>query len=247
MPRHARVKSESNIYHVMLRSINKQQIFEDDEDFEKYLQVLKDCKNISEFKLFAYCLMGNHVHLLIQEAKEPLELIFKRIGSRYVYWYNIKYHRTGHLFQDRFKSEPVNTDEYLLTVLRYIHQNPINAKLCQNLEEYRYSSYAGYANNTLLDPDFIFEKVSPAEFARYHTETSSINCLDLPEKTADRVTDEQAKQIIQELSGCRSISDFQALTINDRDRCLKIFRDKGLSIRQISRLTGTSFSVVRKK
>lgn len=96
----------------MLRGINQQQIFEDNEDFEKLLQVLKDCKAISEYKIFAYCLMGNHVHLVIKEGKEPIEQIMKRIATRFVYWYNVKYQRVGHLFQDRFKSEPVENNEY---------------------------------------------------------------------------------------------------------------------------------------
>ncbi|MCL2672285.1 MAG: transposase [Clostridiales bacterium] len=125
MPRTARRKSENGLYHVMLRGINQQQIFHDNEDNEKFLAVLKECKKVSEFELHAYCLMGNHVHLLLRTGKEELEQIFKRIGVRYVYWYNWKYKRTGHLFQDRYKSEPVENDEYYFTVLRYIHQNPI--------------------------------------------------------------------------------------------------------------------------
>ena len=91
MPRQARRKSESGIYHIMLRGINQQQIFEDREDYEKFLQILKDCKAVSEYKLFAYCLMGNHIHLLIQEDKEPIEQVIKRLATRFVYWYNIKY------------------------------------------------------------------------------------------------------------------------------------------------------------
>ena len=102
MPRKARIESKSGIYHIMLRGINRQQIFEDDEDFEKFLWVLKDVKQLSRFKLYGYCLMGNHIHLLLKPENEPLELIFRRIGSKYVYWYNLKYQRTGHLFQDRF-------------------------------------------------------------------------------------------------------------------------------------------------
>ena len=70
MSRQARKKSSSGIYHIMLRGINQQQIFEDSEDFNKFLQVLKDSKAISEFKIFAYCLMGNHIHLLIQKQEE---------------------------------------------------------------------------------------------------------------------------------------------------------------------------------
>ena len=93
MPRHARRKSESGIYHVMLRGVNQQQIFEDQEDFEKFLQVLSDCKAVSEYKLFAYCLMGNHIHLLVQEGKETIDQLMKRVATRFVYWYNIKYQR----------------------------------------------------------------------------------------------------------------------------------------------------------
>jgi REP element-mobilizing transposase RayT len=74
--------------------------------------------------------MGTHVHLLIKEETEALGKIMKRIGVRYVYWYNRKYERSGHLFQDRYKSEPVDDDGYFMTVLRYIHQNPRKSGLC---------------------------------------------------------------------------------------------------------------------
>ena len=85
MPRQARKKSERGIYHIMLREINKQTIFEDDEDNFKFLEVLKDWKAVSGYEIYAYCLMGNHVHLLIKTDKEELNQIFRRIGSRYVY------------------------------------------------------------------------------------------------------------------------------------------------------------------
>ena len=136
MPRQARKKSESKIYHVMLRGINQQQIFEDAEDCDKFLEVMRDCKEICQYDVYAYCLMGNHIHLLIKEGTETLEQVFKRICGRFVYWYNVKYRRVGHLFQDRFKSEPVDSNEYLLTVVRYIHQNPIKAGLCKRVSDY---------------------------------------------------------------------------------------------------------------
>jgi len=125
MPRQAREKSEKGIYHIILRGINKQQIFEDEEDYFKFLDTIEKYKTTSGYKILAYCLMGNHIHLLLMTGKESLEKIFKRIGSSYVYWYNWKYGRAGHLFQDRFKSEPVDDEDYLFTVLKYIHQNPL--------------------------------------------------------------------------------------------------------------------------
>ena len=81
MPRQARKKSENGIYHIMFRGINKQQIFQENEDYRKFLNVVKECKEISGFKLFAYCLMGNHAHLLLKEGNENLDLIVKRIGE----------------------------------------------------------------------------------------------------------------------------------------------------------------------
>ena len=134
----------------MLRGINQQQIFEDAEDCDKFIQILQECKAISGFKLFAYCLMGNHIHLLIKPENEPIEQVFKRIGGRYVYWYNVKYRRTGHLFQDRFKSEPVEDDGYFLAAIRYIHQNPLKAGICKRIEDYEYSSYGEYISEPRL-------------------------------------------------------------------------------------------------
>ena len=247
MPRQARRKSESGIYHIMLRGINQQQIFEDREDFEKFLQILKDCKAISEFKIFAYCLMGNHIHLLIQEMKEPIEQIMKRIGGRFVYWYNIKYQRVGHLFQDRFKSEPVEDDAYFLTVLRYIHQNPIKAGLSKKIEDYKHSSYCEFLNsNYVIDCDFVFNIIDKEQFIDFNNKTSFEKCLDIEDRPLIKVTDEQAQKIIYKISKCKNATEFQALDIKFRDKYLKKFRENGLSIRQISRLTGVSFNVVKK-
>ena len=247
MPRQARKKSKTGIYHIMLRGINQQQIFEDSEDFEKFLQVLNDCKAISEFKIFAYCLMGNHIHLLIQEIKEPIEQIMKRIATRFVYWYNIKYQRVGHLFQDRFKSEAVEDDAYFLTVLRYIHQNPIKAGICKKPQDYQHSSYNEFLGITyLINRDFVFDMIDKEQFIVFNNEKTFDKCLDIEDNPLIKVTDEQAQRIIEKYSKCRNVAEFQNLDIKSRDKYLKKFKENGLSIRQISRLTGVSFNVVRK-
>jgi len=248
MPRKAREKSESGIYHVMLRGINQQLILEDEEDNQKYLEILKDCKAVSEYKLFAYCLMGNHIHLLMKVEKESLEQIFKRIGGKFVYWYNGKYKRAGHLFQDRFKSEPVDDDRYFLTVIRYIHQNPIKANIVKKVSEYVYSSYNEYINpenDQLTDIDFVLDIIGKEEFIRFNNEYNDDKCLEL-EESGYRVTDEQAKKVILKLTKCHNSAEFQELDIKIRDKYLRKLKEKGLSIRQISRLTGVSFGIARK-
>ena len=247
MPRVSRISAESGIYHVMLRGINHQQIFEDEEDYQMFLKIVYNCKKVSQFKVFAYCLMGNHVHLLIKKGKESLEQIFKRIGVRFVKWYNLKYQRTGHLFQDRFKSEAVEDERYLITVIGYIHQNPIKAGICKNLSEYPYSSFLEYTKNAILIDIDVVEKIVPIETiinncSKYIDE----QCLEMPEKFDYGMTDKQAKNIIIEVSGISNPSEFQFLEKNKREILIKKLKNKGLSIRQISRLTGITYYVVRK-
>ena len=122
MPRQARKRSEIGIYHVIIRGINKQNIFEDEEDRQKFIEKLGYYKTTSGYMVYGYCLMDNHIHLLLGEGKEIIGKAIQRISSSYVRWYNQKYDRCGHLFQERFKSETVQDEAYFLTVLRYIHK-----------------------------------------------------------------------------------------------------------------------------
>ena len=247
MPRQARKKSESGIYHIMLRGVNGQQIFEEQEDCDKFLQVLKDCKAISGYKVFAYCLMGNHIHILLQEKNEPIEVLMKRIATRFVYWYNIKYQRVGHLFQDRFKSEPIEDDAYFLTVLRYIHQNPVKAGIIKNIKDYKNSSYNEFFKKSdLIDSDFVFEIISKDEFEKFNNEKVSENCLDIVDRPRIKATDEQAKRIIEKISKCKNIAEFQLLSNVLKEKYIKKFYEKGISIRQIARLCGVSKGMVEK-
>ena len=100
---------------------------------------------------YAYCLMGNHFHLLIRERDERVGETIKRIASSYVYYYNRKYGRDGHLFKERFKSEPVNDMEYFTVLLRYIHQNPVKAGIVEKVKDYEFSSWGEYDGTVELN------------------------------------------------------------------------------------------------
>ena len=231
----------------MLRGINRQQIFEDAEDCYKFLTILTEYKEICGYNVYAYCLMGNHIHLLLREGSEPLEQVFKRVCGKFVYWYNAKYQRTGHLFQDRFKSEPVDTQEYLQTIIRYIHQNPVQAGMCKRVSDYAYSSYAAYfGDETLVDTAYILQIWPIDEFVEVNEIFVDAECLDISESAVSRVTDEQAKVLMRKISKCETVTDFQNLEVTKRDKYLKKLRENGVSIRQLSRLTGMSIGVIRK-
>lgn len=143
MARFARKKSKTGIYHIMLRGIDRRDIFLEDDDREKFLYYVFRARELGEFKLYGYCLMDNHVHILMKEGEE-LSKSVKRITVGYVQWHNNKYGRIGHLFQNRYKSETVEDEKYLIGVSRYIHQNPVKAKIVTKAENYRWSSYKDY-------------------------------------------------------------------------------------------------------
>lgn len=249
MPRGARVQSGSGIYHVMLRGINGQQIFEDKLDYEKFLRILHDCRQVSGFRLYTYCLMGNHIHLLIAPGNEPLSTVFRRIGARFVYWYNIKYQRTGHLFQDRYKSEPIKNDAQFIAAFRYIMQNPVKSGMFNKVEQYPYSSAAVYVygkDDGLTDIQPATDMLSAVNFSKFLNETSFERFLDVPKAEAMRLTDEQAEVIIKKVSKCENASKIQTLPAEKRDIYLNELHKRGLSIRQISRLTGVSKGIIEK-
>ncbi len=197
MPTMPRKVSLTGVYHVMLRGNNKEKVFIDDLDIRKFLWILGDLKKELNFDIFAYCFMVNHVHLLLREPECGLISKFmQRLECRYVRWHNIKYDRCGHLFQNRFKSEPVESVGYFKTLVRYIHNNPVKAGMCDRAGDYADSSYKYYmADNcadaaidgaemmnewgdrvrvntdefaSLIDREYVFEVLPPADFERFH-------------------------------------------------------------------------------
>ena len=247
MPRGARKQAESGIYHLMMRGINRQRIFEDENDSGRFLEVLASYKEACGYELLGYCLMGNHVHILMKIGAEPLQIVMRRIAAKYVYWYNVKYERVGHLFQERFKSEPVEDDAYLMTVLRYIHRNPVKAGMCKKPEDYELSSYGDYlGRDGIVDTGFVLSMVSPAELAAFTSQDVDDVCLDMEERPARRLTDADAAAAIERISGCSSSTAFQAIPVEERDRFLPLVLEARVSVRQASRLTGVPVGIVRK-
>ena len=142
MARKNRKWFQGAIYHIMARGNYRQNIFKDDEDFKVFLLLMQDAKTKYGFKLHAYCLMTNHYHLLLETEQTEIWKIMKRINQIYAAYYNEKYRLTGHLFQGRYKSCLVENDSYFLQTSRYIHLNPVKAKMVPRAEAYPWSSYS---------------------------------------------------------------------------------------------------------
>ena len=249
MARHAREKSNTSIYHIMLRGINRQPIVKNEADRNKLFKTIKYYKAVSNFELYGYCLMDNHIHLLLKETIEPLSMAIKRISGSYVYWFNWKYDRCGHLFQDRFKSEAVEDDSYFLTVLRYIHQNPVKAGIKKMVSDYKWSSYHDYINKSIItDVSLALGMFSPdrakaiEQFITFTNQQNDDICIDYVEKA--KVTDNEIRAILLQ-HGISNKNELQKLEKNKRYEIIRAIKSaKGVTVRQISRVTGVSKSTI---
>ncbi len=150
MPRQAREKGEFSTYHIIQRGNDRKEIFLSYHDKNRFIETLVKMKNKYNFIIYAYCLMDNHIHLLINDNGNDISKLMKSINVSYVLYFNRKYKRCGHFFQNRFISELITDDTYLLEVSKYIHNNPVKASIVQRPEDYRWSSYGDYMGNVTL-------------------------------------------------------------------------------------------------
>ncbi len=161
MPRAARKKSENALYHVMCRSISERDLFPCDEDKEYYLSLLKKYCEKCHCKVYAYCLMDNHVHIYIDPCGFDISTYMRHLNTAYVSYFNRRYKRHGHLFQGRFGSIIVDNDTYSLTLSAYIHNNAKDIPGYEGREElYKYSSYGIYTGKRedtigIIDTEYI--------------------------------------------------------------------------------------------
>lgn len=144
MARPHRIEFPNAFYHVITRGNQQQDIFSDDSDKTAYLNLITRYKEKCRFVLYAYVLMNNHVHLLIEATDLPISKIMQRINQTYTQHFNRKYGKAGHLFQGRYKAILCDRDAYLMGLIRYIHLNPVRAKIVRRPEEYAWSSHREY-------------------------------------------------------------------------------------------------------
>lgn len=242
MSRAARVISESGVYHILFRGVNQQNIFEEDADFMKLKETIRTVKQEMGFEIYAYCFMSNHVHIALKEKNVgDISLIMKRILTKYARWYNIKYGRSGALIANRYKSVPVEVDEYFLQLIRYVHQNPIKAGIVDELGAYPYSSYVEYINDAdLTDTTFLFEMISKNEFIDYHKEVDN---FEFKVTDSRRKTDEDVLMFLKKHYGIDNAKSIGKLPKVERDRVLAELKKK-FPIRQLQRITGVSRGVI---
>lgn len=257
MPRIARDYNKLKVYHTIIRGIDKQDIFYSEKDRVKFIEIIKVSKEKYNYELYAYCLMDNHVHLVIYDKNEEISKIMQSIQVRYVMYFNRKYDRIGHLFQNRFFSKKVEDRQYLKNLCRYIHQNPLKAGIAKT-EEYKWSSYKSYIRfNKLIDTRLLLltfsddEKEAKEEFKKFHNinandKQSEINDM-IEYEMYEAISDEDVGNYICEILKINNVREILKFNREIRnENLLKLKRLKNIPAAQLARVIGINRKIIER-
>lgn len=250
MPRSSREskKSFTGVYHIILRGINSQEIFFDNMDREKFIKEIRNTKEMYNYKLYAYVLMNNHVHMLIQDENDLISKIIQSLATRYAMYFNKKYERIGHLFYNRFHSKCVEDERYLLNVQKYIHKNPQKDGICR-MEQYKWSSYQEYiGNHDITDTEFILTILNENRekaieiWKDYHEEIINSEYNDEIEfEIKQNLTDDEAIYQIKQKLQIDNVLEIQKYSANYRNKIIReIAFIPGMKKEQLARIIGVS-------
>lgn len=243
-------RTVTGFYHVCARGTGKQLIFEGDEDRWEFLELMRDCCREAGVTVIAWCLMGNHVHLVLADYEDAMSAAMHRLLLTYARRFNKRTGRTGHLFQNRFDRRSLDTDRYLMAAIRYVHANPQEAGIAL-IERYPWSSFAeylrAYDNDTtrgFSDPSCVLELFGSAEgFIAYSLSTPdggepALGDMKETEWERHAFAGKMAKELGVPLRGVKAAPPAQ------RDTVIFGLHDAGFTVRQIERYTGIGKSTV---
>ena len=255
MPRLLRRYGNSKVYHVMFKGIDSQDIFYDNQDKKIFLEHVSITKQIFNYSLYAYCLMQNHVHMVIQCPDEFLSKSIQNLLIRYVHYFNTKYKRVGPLFQNRFKSKNVESQAYFIDLCKYVHRNPEKAGIAKT-QDYEWSSYKEYIGKAkIVDKNILLHYFNNDvnEFIKNTTTLLFDECLEdyFEYELVEHLNDEQLAHIIMQKFKIKDISDLASFFKNKSNdefiKDVKLIKSiNGTNITQVARTIRVSRKLLQK-
>lgn len=244
MARTARATAKSGTYHIVLRGFNRQKIFFDNSDRKAFLEKIKHYKDLDGHKIFAYTLMDSSAHLVLKEGNISVSRFMQKLQTSFVYYYNKKYRRAGGVFQDRFSSEPLESELSVLSVIRYIYQ-----KACEHenhMDSPLWTSYSAFLNDDpyLIDIDLLAKAYkSKDQYFKYMNMKESHKFLEpsLPNISDGRVY----LEISQRLKPYEASSLKELSKKNQKAVLSNVLKIDGIGLRQLSRVADVGLTVVR--
>ena len=252
MPRKARELSPTDFYHIMMRGINKERIFEKKQNKEFLVYLLKNDQEDFDIEICAFCIMDNHAHLIVKGNLNDISEFIKKINIKFAMSYNKSLERVGHVFQDRYRSENIYNDNHLMQAISYVHNNPIKAGLVKNISDYKWSSYLEYfskrdsivsQNMKSLVLDVVGSKKSLQESHKDSQFILFIDTEDDIEKTKQDIFDKIIKDFCEE----NCIIDASQLRIDPEkmeNLIKKLLEQKAFSHREIAGLLEVNRNLV---
>lgn len=237
MPREPRGNIETNYIHLIMQGINKEYIFEKEEWKEEFIKIVKTKIENTNIEILAYCIMDNHVHILIYYSElKMLSNVMRKINTTYAMRYNRINKRKGFVFRDRYFIQPIIDEKQLYNCLVYIHMNPVEAGICDQMEEYGYSSYNEYRKEKRLISDNSIKLVFGSKtkymekFNEIHNNLIEIkNIKDVKENeyNTEEIIKRYTDRVGEKLEG--NEIEFAKLLLEIREKC-------GMSLREMSKL-----------
>lgn len=239
MSRKPREASPNDIYHIFIRGVGRQLIFEDDWDRRHFLNLLEKLVRQSSTDIYAWCLMDNHVHLLLHGTMESVSTFMQSVESGYAISFNQRHERVGTLFQGRFQSVPIMTDEQLMVTVRYIHRNPVEVG---GTLESPWSSYREYRGTPFISStEYVLAIFGGLEqFVQFH--------LDEADRLVGfdrmRLSPREQYEVARSILGNIEFDEVKTLGRTERNQLLRQLKNAGITIRQIERLTSIGRGII---
>ena len=230
MSRTRRMESATGIYHVIIRGINHEKIFNQSREKIYFKKIILKYLEKYNIDIYSYCIMSNHAHFLIRAELKVLSVFMACILAEYATYYNFKHYRNGHVFQNRFLSECINDEQYFWSCMRYIHLNPVKAGMVKGIAKYKYSSIGEYINEI---PEILSDKAikmyqnnfkNGVEFAKFHGEKETAIFRDIDEEV------ETQREEIAEMIAASMQNRYKLDEIN------RVFEEKELRKKYIEQL-----------
>lgn len=239
MPHLARKKSASGYYHVVPKGQSDQIIFESDADRRYYIHLLDKAKEEMHIHIYAYCLMSNHVHLIFEDPEDKMAKALKYVHERYGHYFAEKTGRIGGVFSTPFWSEPIETEEYLLCAVRYVHANPAVAGICP-ASIYEWSSARDYLGKRkgIADTEKVLNLMGGLDWFIQFSKPQNWTLLPFKDSRLRRhLTDDEALQIAKNIVGSK-LTCLKQCSVRDRIGAIQKLSAAGFSAVLIKRLTG---------
>ena len=247
MPHTQRKRSETGFYHVVSKGDGGQVIFESNNDRTRYLEELESAAADYGVEVHAYCLMDNHVHLLVRDAKGSLSGFMKQLDENYARYFAWRSGRVGHVFQGRFWSEPIDCDEYFLSAMRYIHMNPEPPGICK-ARDYPWSSYRAYVGEKSFTTTELGLSLLGGKdrFEAFHEQGASSTRPFKSSALSNHLTHDELVAIAVSTIGRDELNNLRGMAPVSRIPYLQKLRTIGMTCSEITRITGLGRSTVQR-